>query len=229
MALLPSKKVIRLVIILVVITVCLLWFVGHQNRSRREALRDQYLKEFLAKQKNIEAVAVGSLQKNEFVASPIEKSSPVRVLASTPSSIEQLHTYGLEVIKALKPLEIPRGSEPQAVMDAVDKNDPSLLKPVVESRIYHQSATQNLAQIIVPKELAEQHKKIIDQLNFLSSILENMAKAIEQPGPALNNSQSFVTNYEVFLKQLDTLTQTLVKNGVKFTPQEKLKIFISYI
>lgn len=212
-----------------VITISILWYTGYRDRQEREAKLAQYTQEFLAKQKNIEAVAAKDLQNETDVKTPIDKTPKLTISTSTASSIVQLRAYNLAVINALKPLNIKRENEPQAVITAIDKNDSSLLRPVVESRIYHQTASQNLAQIIIPKEMEAQHKKIIGDINFLVSILRNMEMATDQPRAALNNSQSFMTNYAVFLKSLDNLNQDLSNKGLKIGTGDQIQVFVSFV
>jgi hypothetical protein len=216
------------VIVLVVLTIGVLWYVGYQSEKEKASRLEQYTKEFLDKQKNIEAVAVKGLQDGGVVPTPIETLPPIIISSSTASSTDELRAYGLAVAKALEPLGLKRGNEPQAVMAAIDKNDPSLLRPVVESRIYHQTAVQNLTQVIVPKALVAQHKKILDELNFIVSILREMEKATDQPQPALNNSNSFMSNYLIFLKSIDDLNKYLTVNDSEFRPQAEIKIFVSF-
>jgi len=216
------------VVVLVIITIGILWFVGYQDRQDKKAKLEQYTQEFLAKQKNIEAVAVKGLINEEETKTPIETIPQLLVSTSTATSNEEFHSYGLAVATALKPLSLERENEPQAVLNAIDNNDPAILRPVTESRIYHQTASRNLAQITVPKEMVTMHKKLISDLNFLVSLLINMEKAINQPQSALNNSKSFITNYSVFLKSVENLNKYLADKGVKFAPQEKIQIFVSF-
>ncbi len=215
-------------IVLVVVTIGLLWWVGYQKQKERGARLEQFTKEFLDKQKSIEAVTVKGLQNDEMVATPIEKLPQIIISTSTASSTEQLHNYILTLTKAFKPLGLERENEVQAVMDAIDKNDSSLLRPVIKSRIYHQTTAQNLAQVIVPKEMATQHKKIIGDLNFIASILSNMEKAVDQPQSALNNSKSFISNYLIFLKSIDDLNKYSAEKDPKFSSLDKIKIFVSF-
>jgi hypothetical protein len=228
LARLPSKKVIWLVIILVVITIGLLWYIGARDKREKESRLAQYTKELLDKQKNIEAVAIKGLISNEPTATEIEKLPKMIVLTTATSSTEQLRTYGLALAKALKSLSLERKNEPQAVMEAIDKNDLSALRSVTESRIIHQVAVQNMAIITVPKELVDQHTKIINQLNFLVSLLKNMEKATDQPQIALNNSKSFISNYSTFLGLIDNLNKYFADKEIKFSPQEKIQIFVSF-
>gem|GEM_PF-2561936 len=228
MSKLPSKRVIWLVIVLVVITISILWYTGYRARQEKEAKLARYTEEFLAKQKNIEAVAIKGLQNDEKTKTLIEKTPNLIISTSTATLTAQLQAYNLAVISALKPLNIKRGNEPQAVIFAIDKNDASLLRPVVESRIYHQAASKNLAQVIVPKELSAQHKKIIGDINFLVSILRDMETATDQPQSALVNSKSFMTTYEVFLKSLGDLNQYISDKGLTLNPKDQINVFISY-
>ncbi len=211
-----------------VIAVSVLWYAGYQDRKDKEAKLAQYTKEFLDKQKNIEAVAVKELQGDATGRTPIDSIPPLTISTSTASSTEQLRIYNLAVIEALKPLSVKRANEPQAVLEAIDKNDPSLLRPVVESRIYHQTVAQNLAQIVVPKEILTEHKKIISDLNFLVSILRSMEVATEQPQLALTNSKALITNYPVLIKDINNLTQHLVDRGVKLGTKDQIQIFVSF-
>ena len=80
-------------IVLVVVTIGLLWWVGYQKQKERGARLEQFTKEFLDKQKSIEAVAVKGLQNDEMVATPIEKLPQIIISTSTASSTEQLHNY----------------------------------------------------------------------------------------------------------------------------------------
>ncbi len=215
-------------IFLVILTISVLWFVGHQNKKREASRLEQYMKELLDKQKSLEVVAIKGLKENNFTPTPIETLPPLIISTSTTNSTEELQIYGLVIAKAFEPLGLKRGNEPQAVMDAIDKNDSSLLRPVVESRIYHQTAVQNLTQIVVPRTLAVQHKKILNELNFIVSLLREMEKAVDQPQSALNNSDSFMSNYLIFLKSIDDLNKYLMANTTNFRSQDKIKIFVSF-
>lgn len=226
---LPSKRVIWLVIVLVVIAVSVLWYAGYRARQEKEAKIARYTQDFLTKQKNIEAVAIKGLQNDEKNKTLIEKTPNLIISTSTATLTTQLQDYNLAVIKALESLNIKRGNEPQAVIAAIDKNDPSLLRPVVESRIYHQTASKNLAQVIVPKELSAQHKKLIGDINFLVSILHDMEMATDQPQSALTNSKAFMNNYSVLLKSINDLNQYLSDKGLKLETKDQIQVFVSFV
>jgi len=212
----------------VVIAISVLWCVGHQDRKEKEALLEKYTQEFLDKQNNIEAVAIKGLQNDERVATPIEKVPALTISTSTASSTEQLRNYAIAVAKALKPLNLERESEPKAVIDTIDNNNSALLKPILESKVYHQTASNNLAQIVVPEEMLTQHKKMISDLNFFVSLLTNMSKALEQPQSALNNSKSFMTNYSDFLYTIASLDQYFTDKNIQLDPQDRIQIFVSF-
>lgn len=228
MAHLPSKKVIWLVIVLVVITIVVLWYVGNKSKNDRESQLKQYTQEILSKQKNLEATALKDPQNSNFAPATIEKLPPLKVSTSSASSTEELQNYEFHVAQALKPLGLERANEVQAVISAIDKNDASLLRPVVESRIYHQTAVHDLSQVVVPQILVDQHKKILSQLNFIVSLLSNMEKAVEQPSPALNNSRSFISNYQIFLSLIDRLNNFYLTNNIEIKPQNQIEIFLSF-
>lgn len=228
MSKLPSKRIILLVIVLVVITISVLWYAGYKERKKDETRLAQYTQEILSQQKNIEAVAVNGLKNDEPVITPIEKTPSLIISTSTASSTAQLRNYRLAVTEALKPLNIKRGSEPQAVFDAIDKNDKNLLNTVTISKLYHRAAAKNLSGVIIPKEMVAQHKKLISDLNFLVSILTNMEMALEQPEVALNNTKSFISNYSTLIKSLEDINSYLATKGVKLSSQEKLQVFESF-
>lgn len=211
-----------------VITISVLWYAGYRERKANEARLAQYTQELISQQKNIEAVAVKGLQNDEPVVTPIAQTPDLIISSSTASSTAQLRAYGLAMTEALKSLNIKRGSEPQAVFDAIDKNDKTLLSPVTISKVYHRAVAKNLAEVVVPKELATQHRKLISDLNFLVSILTNMEKALEQPEVALNNTKSFISNYPTLIKSLGDINDYFATKGVKFSAQEKLQVFVSF-
>ncbi|MFA5290847.1 MAG: hypothetical protein WC385_00840, partial [Candidatus Paceibacterota bacterium] len=150
-----------------VITIGLFWFIGKRNKEKEAVRLEQYTQELLAQQKNLEAVAVKDLKNTEVIKTPIELTPDLVIASSSANQPEQLRAYDLAMVKAFEPLGTNRGNEVTAVLSAIDKNDPTLLKAVTESRINHQAVSANLARVIVPQELVSQHRKLIFQINFI--------------------------------------------------------------
>lgn len=205
------------------------WYVGYQDKTKKEAAKKQYLEETLGQKKNIEAIAIQELLNGQPTKAKVEINTKLNIASSTNlATTEQLKTYGLDVAEALRPLSNKRENEPKAVVDSVDKNDQTLLKPVTESRILHEAVVQNLKKVSVPKELVTEHQKIITETSVLVVFLKNMENAPSQPSNALKSSQDFITRYPVFLETIDTLNKYFASKGIKFTKEEITPIFISF-
>ncbi|MFA5023102.1 MAG: hypothetical protein WC537_02455 [Candidatus Paceibacterota bacterium] len=210
-----------------VITIGLFWFIGKRNKEKEAVRLEQYTQELLAQQKNLEAVAVKDLKNTEVIKTPIELTPDLVIASSSANQPEQLRAYDLAMVKAFEPLGTNRGNEVTAVLSAIDKNDPTLLKAVTESRINHQAVSANLARVIVPQELVSQHRKLIFQINFIVSLLTNMEKALDEPRSALSSSKGFISAYSTLSKLVSNLNKYLTDKGIKLSPQEQIKIFDS--
>lgn len=212
-----------------VIAVSVLWYIGNQERAKKEAKLQEYLADILKKEKTLEALSQkeqASTEKNIAIGQLADKP----IIASSTfgtSSQQALRNYGLSLALALKPLSAKRESEAKAVLAAIDKNDPSLLQPVTASRILHEQVASNLKKLVVPKEVVSRHFKIASQINLLISRLKNMEQALSQPTIALQNSQSFNSDYLDFISSIEVLDRFFLINQVSFTDQEKVQIFVS--
>jgi len=215
-----------------VIAIGVLWYVGDKNKREQEAKKAEYIKEFLAKQKNIEAVALqDQSNQGDTNSVTVDLNIPKTIVATTTkasSTPAQLRAYSLALAEALTPLSAPRASEPEAVLQAISNNEASFLKPVTTSRIIHDKTLNNLSQIIVPKELVKQHEAIVSKMSLFVGQLTNMEKTLDQPRIALNNSEAFTKSYLEFVRLIGNLETFLSSQGLPINEQGRIRIFNSF-
>lgn len=224
----PSKKVIWLIVILMVTTVGLFWYLGYKDRKEKVALKEKYAEEILLKRQSLEKAALQEVNKPATVVDEGSVPKPATITPNSSSSEQALYyNYGLAVAQALKPLSQTRESEPRAVLNALDKGDPSLLKPVTISRSLHQQALDNMKKIVVPKDLESRHLKMMNQVNLLIYRLTKMSLALSEPTTALKNSESFITDYDSFILSIKALNQFFFINKVVFPEGSQINIFVN--
>jgi len=228
LAYLPGKKVIWLAIILVLITIGVLWWVGVQTKKETNQKLQRATEEILTKQKNLETLVQSSVKDdNENLDRVITLPKAPSLKTSSQTDKDSLRQYGLNLTQALAPLSKPRENEIEATLAAIDKNDPNFIKSITQSRIYHDSAIENLSALTVPKEIASKHQDLIVSLEIVASLLRNMEKALSQPQLALTSSNLLATKDNDFLKNLEMINTWLAVRQISFTDEEKVKIFLS--
>lgn len=215
-------------IFLVVITISIFWYIGYKDKQKQEVKLQQYFEEIIEKQKALEEVSQKELAGGENTISSRSLPPKPLIATSTASTSPQAYRdYGLAVADALKPLSQKREGEVRAVLSAIEKNDPALLKPVTTSRLYHEQVLQKLSKITVPEAISSRHFKITSQVQLLVTRLSVMEKALSQPTPALENSELFSRDYLSFLNSIETLNQFFAVNEVEFSEAEKINIFMA--
>ena len=216
-------------ILLVVVAIGLFWYVGYQDKKNKEELKAKYLQELLAEQKNLELAVQANLQNTDQAT--IDQTLPPlpKLNTNKASSTEAFRQYGLGLVTALAPLEKKRGNEITAILSAIDKNDPTLLKPVMASRLLHEEAFNNLATLTVPQIFVTRHQALMLKLQIISNLLSKMEKALDQPKLALASSNSFLTTgYPNFLNALQDLDNSIRIKGVTFSASERAEIYLSF-
>ena len=211
---------------MVVVAIGSLWFIGYQTKQKTEAKLQTALQEALTKQQNLEKIVQGEV-KNQSESSILITPQTPKIKTGTSSDSTALHQYGLDLAKALTPLSTKRDNEIKAVLSAIDKNDPALLKNVTASRINHDLAIENLLNLTVPKILETKHQDLIIKLQIVSELLQNMEQALSVPKLALNSSNLLIDRYNDFLKELGAISNFLSVNKINFADNEKVKIFLS--
>lgn len=214
-----------------VIAISVFWYVGYSNKKEKEALKNQYLQNLLAKQKSLEKLATQDLLNNpesdRSVLLNIPTKPELKIIKETSSSTWR--EYGLDLVKALAPLSQKRPNEIKNTLSAIDNNDPTPLKLVVESRLSHEEAVTNLMKMTVPKDLVSRHQTLIVNLEIVTGLIKNMEQALNRPTIALSSGKLLPSYYQIFLQSLNQVNNDLISRKVILTKDQQAKIFLSFL
>jgi hypothetical protein len=232
LARLPSKKVIWLVIVLVVITIASFWYVGSKTKKDSKEKLSRYYQEITEKENNLETVInnanLSSNKSSDFSLKTNSDWSSIEVNINQDVSAKALKQYGLDLGLALNTFSTQRTSEIKATFQALDKKDPTELKKVVNSRIIHEEAVAKLKLISVPKDLVGYHQQLINSLQNSTQFLSLMEKALEQPESALEASRLFVQESILFHQIMQKLSNYLTSQQIQFSDNEKARVLFEF-
>ena len=231
MSKLPSKRIIWLVIVLVVITISVLWYVGYQEQRGRETKKQQLAQDIIQKQKNLE-LAVAKAQKNPTADNldDLILTSPdtIKVIVSSSTSTSSLRQYGLDLARALSFLTIKRDNEITLSWESISNNDQTKIKALVASRLKYETADNELSRVIVPTELVSQHRKLVANIKNIVIFLKQMELALEMPQAATMASRLFLQESVFLFGTVDKINNYLANRQINLTDQEKLKILSNF-
>jgi hypothetical protein len=218
------------VIILVVVTIGVLWWVGYQKQNAREAQKQQLAQTILAKQKNLEQAVTEAQKKstsdnldNLTLATP--ESLKVVTSSSTSASLRQ---YGLNLAQIFSFLNTKRANEVTLTLQAIDNNNQDNIKALLASRIKYETASNELSQTTVPVSLEREHRALIVNTRNITILLKQMERALEAPQTATLASRLFLQESVVLFQNIDKVNNYFVTNKVNLTDQEKPRVLPNF-
>lgn len=226
----PSKKIIWLFIVLMVLTIGLFWWVGSNAKKKEEAKLEQYYQEIINKEKNIEKVVreTDKTEDNKIDLIINNNWQAIQVKTTLASSTEKLKQYGLDLGQALAPLSEKRESETKATYQALNQNDPTELQKVVSSRLIHEKTVTQIQNLVVPIELADYQRQLIHSLQNSIKLLLTMEQALDKPEQALESSRLWIEENLLFHQTMVKLGNYLTSRQIQFDDNDKIKTFLKF-
>ena len=203
-----------------------LWYVGFKNRAQREKYEAEILAEIIEKNRNLRNIVEDNLEKkgalqNFNVTSLFEEEIELDVLATVTE--DDLQTYVQNLIDILKPLSGNRKHEVRIMLEAMDNNDPILIKDIVSARLTFDSIINRLIKLPAPAETAVFQKDLVVSLQKLSFLAGQMEKALDEPVLALQSGQTYLNETGTIINLTTKLNDFLQKTGV-IGPEYKIVI-----
>jgi len=222
---LPSRKVIILAVILLVITIGVLWYVGKKNRTERERKQDQIMAELLEKNKNLREIVEGNLKEKgslqSFNSASLFEGEEIKINTLETVTISDLKNYAENLAEIFKPLTKSRKNEVRIMLDALDNNNRTLTKEIVSARLTFEQIITALSQTSTPGEMATIQKNIVLTLKKMSALTAQMEKVVDEPVLALESGQTYLTEIEKLTSFIKTLNDYLLKTGA-IGPENKI-------
>lgn len=222
---LPSRKVIILAVILLVITIGVLWYVGKKNRTERERKQDQIMAELLEKNKNLREIVEGNLKEKgslqSFNSASLFEGEEIKINTLETVTISDLKNYAENLAEIFKPLTKSRKNEVRIMLDALDNNNRTLTKEIVSARLTFEQIITTLSQTSTPGEMATLQKNIVLTLKKMSALTAQMEKVVDEPVLALESGQTYLTEIEKLTSFIKTLNDYLLKTGA-IGPENKI-------
>lgn len=227
---LPSKKIIWLFVILMVLTIGLFWWVGSNNKKKEKDKLERYYQEIIAKEKNIEEVIEKTISTEDTKVDLSFNNNwqAIKVNISLASSTVDLKQYGLALGQALAPLSERRESETEATYQALSQNDPTELRKVVNSRLIYEQVVEQVRDLSVPAELADYQRQLIHNLQNNIELLLKMEQAMDKPEQALEASRLWIEENKLFHETMIKLSNYLISRQVQFDDDDKIKTFLKF-
>lgn len=217
-------------VILMVIAISVLWFVGHQAKKDEEQKRQTYLKEILAKQNNLESIVKETTTADDNLndLELAEDISKIKINLSLATSTGAIRQYGLDLKRALDDFSQKRDSEIKAVTEALDANDSSKIKTIVASRLIYEKASQELKKMLVPADLANLHRQLINNFDNSIIFLRQMEKILDQPQAGLEASRLFLKESVYFYQLINKINNYFNTRQIEYSEEEKMQLFLNF-
>ena len=227
---LPGKNVMRLVIVLVVITIGVLGYVGYKDKKAQELKKEALTKDLLTKQGNLESIVQGSSDNLSGLSKigSVKNLDNIKINLSPATSTQAVRQYGLDLKNALINFSQKQASEIQAVTTAIDQKNAEELKVVVASRLRYEETSQKLKTVLVPQNLANPHRQLINNIDNSIILLKQMEKALTQPEASLEASRLFLQESVYFYQIIGKINNYFKVLNINYSDQEKMQLFVNY-
>lgn len=224
---LPSRKVIFFIVILLIITLGVLWYVGSKNRAERERREAEAIAEIINKNESLRNIVEDNLEKKgglqSFDPASLFENNDIQLDAMANVTAADLQTYAERLVGALKPISGNRKHEVRIMLEAMDSGDRTMIQDVVSARLTFDSIADNLAKIPTPAETATFQKDLIISLQKLSALAAQMEKALDEPILALQSGNVYLAETANLINLADKLNNYLQQTGV-VGPEYKIVI-----
>jgi len=228
LAKLPSKKIIRLTIFLVILVIGVFWYLGYQNQRAESQKLELYRQQILNRQKNLETAVLSGSDGQATLPALVTDWSTIELTLIEPTDTEALMTYGRGLTGALKPFSLKRKSEIKLALDALDGNDPTKIKELVTARLNHEIAAATLRHLPVPEAVADWHRQLINSLENSALLIGQMEKILTEPVIGLAAGQVFLRENVFFYQTIDKINDYFRRQGIDFPDNEKLELYVNF-
>lgn len=239
----PSKKVIYTFAVLFLVVAGWFWYLGRDveqapaktpNTSVKPVnLPNEFITNWpiregevstLLEQKYASGTKPKQLELSKSLVSHYTKGNLKTTLNTSSSTIE---TYGKDIVAALSPYALARENEVVILGKIYDTQDPKEISKLTKVYDLHQKALADFLAMRVPGSATEMHLQIVNDLYLLTKLTENMLLITTEPALALQSAQHYQLALISFYARLGNINDYFLSQGVTFSPENKINIFIN--
>jgi len=235
-----AKKISFILIFALVIAIGVLWYLGYQKGSEAnnnilqiasstKSVLD--LKALEAGQKNIEEIISAKLVASDTSSLLLTEPAKVKpytyadLIVSNLNSSSSLRAYGLKIATALKPFNTIRENPVVTTVTALETKDSFRARLLSSQAASFKQIISTLLKTAVPKNAAEIHLQLINDLNQLATRYTEMSLILDNPYLALKSTQLYNAQILNFYQTVDRINAFFKNNGIVFQTSESNVIY----
>lgn len=220
------------IVLLLVVTMGVLWYLGTEKKERDSALTASEENELLQRNSRLEQVVSEALAKNKdlktFRYSDLpRRASTSDLIISKSNATSTIREYGLQIASILKPYEEERENESKIMIRYLEKGEAKDLESLKKVFLLYRNTDQALLKVSVPKEAAFLHTKLINRIRVMSALLKNMTLVKEEPLLALQSAEVYQKELALFYNTTEELSNYFKARQIIFKPEEKINIYVN--
>ncbi|MEK7213556.1 MAG: thrombospondin type 3 repeat-containing protein [Patescibacteria group bacterium] len=149
------------------------------------------------------------------------------ILIKTDISKEVVKQYGNEVGIIFKKYSIKSRNEAVIAKDAMDKENPEILKEIDPIILSYKNILNNLLKVKAPQTMSQIHLDLVNSVSSLIFVAELLKKSGIDPIAGLQGTGGYLKAMEDFNSAFNAVKSYLTFLGITYTAQEGGIIFIS--